>query len=487
MRATQPQMLSTTRCSRSTLRAIAVAVALLPCAGVDRARAIELSPCTLPELKAAARCGSINVAENPQLPGSRQLAIHFALVTATQGPALPDPIVPLMGGPGEDAIGAAALYAEQFASLLTNRDLLLVDQRGTGQSAPLHCELFSADQPAASLRDVFPLAAVKRCERTLSKHADLTQYGYLRFSNDLEQVRVALGYGPLNIFAGSYGTRAAAVYMRAHPNSVRTAYLGSVVPIDVAQPLPMARTEEVTLDGVLRACAADAACNRAFPSLRVEFHQVVSQLTAGVSVSVAGVAGKAPLDRGRVAEWIRSRLYRPKGAASVPWLIHRAYLGDWDPIVQGILSGARHTDSDLSLGLLFAITCSEDLPFLDQSDIAAQTRGTFLSEYRVRQQEAACSAWPRASLPTGYRAVVDSQVPTMFVSGDADGVAPLWYTRHAAPGFSERVEVLARGQGHTEWSECVAELYRRFVLSGSTHELGNTVCEPMVRPAFKTE
>ena len=480
-------MPSTTRCSRFTIRAFALAASLLSFAAIGRERAIELLPCTLPDLKGAVRCGSINVAENPQRPGGRQLAIHFAIVTSTQGPALPDPIVPLMGGPGEDAMGAAALYAEQFSSLLTNRDLLLVDQRGTGQSAPLHCELFSTHQPAASLRDVFPLAAVKRCERNLRIHADLTQYGYLRFSNDLEQVRVALGYGPLNIFAGSYGTRAAAVYMRAHPNSVRTAYLGSVVPIDVAQPLPMARTEEVTLDGVLRACAADAACNRAFPSLRAEYHQVVSQLTAGVSVSVAGVAGKAPLDRGRVAEWIRSRLYRPKDAASVPWLIHRAYLGDWDPIVQGILTGARRTDSDLSLGLLFAITCSEDLPFLDQSEIAPETRGTFLGDYRVHQQEAACSAWPRTLLPAGYRSAVESTVPTMFVSGDADGVAPLWYTKHAAPGFSERVEVLARGQGHTEWSECVADLYRRFVLSGSTHELGNVVCESVTRPAFKID
>jgi TAP-like protein len=263
--------------------------------------------------------------------------------------------------------------------------------------------------------------------------------------------------------------------------------LGSVVPIDVAQPLPMARTEEATLDGVLRACAADAACHRAFPSLGAEFHQFVSQLTAGVSVSVPGVAGKVPLDRGRVAEWLRSRLYRPKDAASVPWLIHRAYLGDWDPIVQGILTGARHTDSDLSLGLLFTITCREDLPFLDQGDIEAQTRGTFLGEYRVRQQQAACSVWPRAPLPSGYRAAVNSPVPTMFVSGDADGVAPLWYTQHVAPGFSERMEVLARGQGHTEWSECVADLYRRLVLSGSAHELGNAACEPVARPAFKTE
>ena len=164
------------------MRAMAMAAVLWLGTAVARADAISLSPCTLPDLKQAARCGSIEVAENPRRPTGRHLAIHFAVVAATQGRASSDPIVPLMGGPGEDAISAASLYAEQFASLLGSRDLLLVDQRGTGQSAPLHCDLYSAERPAASLRDVFPSDAVKDCQRILSKRADLTQCGYLRFA-----------------------------------------------------------------------------------------------------------------------------------------------------------------------------------------------------------------------------------------------------------------------------------------------------------------
>ena len=150
--------------------------------------------------------------------------------------------------------------------------------------------------------------------------------------------------------------------------------------------------------------------------------EVASQASLPASLfRLPGIAGKVPLARGRVAEWIRSNLYRPKDAANVPWLIHRAYMGDWQPIVDGILAGARQTDFNLSLGLLFAITCSEDVPFLDQNEITAKTRGTFLGDYRVRQQQAACSSWPTASLPIGYREPVNSRVQTMFVSGDADG------------------------------------------------------------------
>ncbi len=179
--------------------------------------AIELSYCKLLGVPQPARCGVLEVAENPNQPAGRRLRISVALIPATGGKSLPDPIVILMGGPGEDAIGAAEIYAEQFTTLRQDRDILLVDQRGTGRSGALNCALFSAQEPTVSLRDVFPPAAVERCEQNLRVGADLTQYTYDRFANDLEQVRQALGYGPLNLYAGSYGTRAAQVYLRMYP------------------------------------------------------------------------------------------------------------------------------------------------------------------------------------------------------------------------------------------------------------------------------
>jgi len=259
-----------------------------------------------------------------------------------------------------------------------------------------------------------------------------------------------------------------------------------VVPLDVAQPLPMARTAQAALENTLSACAADSGCRGAFPNLSVEFDQVVARLTSGVRVVIPGSTGTALLDRGRVAEWFRSMLYRPKSAVPLPWLINQAYLGNWNPIVEGILPDARDADSDLSLGLLFAITCNEDVPFLEEKEILPQTQGTFLGDYRVRQQQAACKPWPKSSLPIDYRKPVHSSVPAMFVSGDTDGGTPLWYMQHVATGFTERVEIVARGQGHTEWSDCISQLYQRFIITGSTHELVGASCEPLPRPSFKT-
>ena len=450
-------------------------------------RAVTLSSCTLLGLAQPARCGVLKVPEDTDRPDGRKLAIGVAVVPATGGRPRPDPIAVLMGGPGEDAISAAEVYARQFAPLLQDHDLLLVDQRGTGRSNALHCDLSSSEDPAASLRDLFPLSAVERCARRLRAQTDLTQYTYDRFAHDLEQVRHALRYGPMNLFAGSYGTRAAQVYVRMYPESVRTAYLGSVVPIDVAMPLPFAKAEQTAIEKMLEACAADSKCNAAFPSLREEFRQISAQLGSGpVDVQIPGQGGRAPMYGGRVAEWFRSKLYRPRSSVALPWMIHRASLGDWSPIAEGILSDARAADSGFSFGLFFSITCSEDIAFIREEDVAAETKGTFLGDYRVRQQQAACKLWPKASLPKHYREPVQSSVPTAFGFGDTDGAMQLWFMDHVAQGFSHSRKIVMRGQGHTEWNECVAEIYRRLVVTGSVEGGDTSGCPAIPRPPFKS-
>jgi pimeloyl-ACP methyl ester carboxylesterase len=388
------------------------------------------------------------------------------------------------GGPGEDAIGSAGFFAQRFAPLLDDRDLLLVDQRGTGKSGALPCTLYSAGDPAASMRDVFPIAAVKRCARRLKARADLTQYTYDRFASDLEQARRGLGYGALNLYAGSYGTRAAQVYIRSFPASVRTAYLGSAVPLDAANPLPFAKTAQAALDMLFSACTADAACRAAYPQLREEFRAIMRKLDSdAVSAELPARARDANLDRGRVAEWMRSKLYRPKSATMLPWMIHRAYAGDWSALVKDLLSDAHDGNSALSFGLFFSITCSEDVAFIHQQDIATETQGTFLGDYRVKQQQAACKEWPTRTLPKDYRAPITSAVPTLFVSGDADGGTPLWYADHVAAGFSNRIQIIVKGQGHTEWSDCLARLYQQLVRGGAVSGL-NPSCPDVPRPPF---
>jgi len=446
---------------------------------------IVLASCRFADLTRAARCGALSVPENPDKPGGRRLSISVAVIPAAKAPAHADPIVLLQGGPGEDSISSVGFYAERFAPLLEDRDLLLIDQRGTGKSGAMPCVLYSATDPAASLRDVFPPAAVKRCARRLEARADLTQYTFDRFANDLEQVRRSLGYGALNLYSGSYGTRAAQVYIRSFPASVRTAYLGSAVPMDAANPLPFAKTAEAALETLFNSCDADAACRAAFPKLREEFRAAKLRLDSGtVRVSIPAPPGMATLYRGRVAEWMRSRLYRPRSSTMLPWMIHRAYAGDWNPLAKELLADAHDADPAFSFGLFLSITCSEDVAFIRERDIATETQGTFLGDYRVRQQQAACKEWPTRTLPKDYRTPVLSAVPTLFVSGDADGGTPLWYAKRVAAGFANHLQVIIKGQGHTEWSDCIAQLYERLVRSGAVTGL-SPACPAVPRPPFK--
>jgi pimeloyl-ACP methyl ester carboxylesterase len=470
------------------------ALALIPCAAVTgaaqkephevAASAVVLTPCHLPGLAEPARCGVLETPENSQRPDGRRLQIAVAVLPAT-GTAVADPLVPLMGGPAEQTISEAAYFAELFAPLRTDHDILLVDQRGTGRSDTLRCDLYSADDPAASLRHLYPPAAVRRCLQRLETRADLTQYTYENFANDLEHVRRALGYGKMNLFGGSYGTRAAQVIMRTYPDSVRTAYLGSAVPIDIATPLTMAKSAQTALEATFHACTAEAACNAAFPKLRQEFNQVVAQLESGRARTTVA-ARTVAIDRGRVMEWFRAMNYRPGTAAELPFMIHRAALGDWSAFVEGIMSNARNADAGVSFGLFFAITCNDDVAYIREEDIVRETQGTFLGDYRVRQQQAACKDWPRVSRAADYRRPVRSTVPTLFVSGDTDGATPLWMTQRVAPGFPNRFEVVLAGRGHTEPSDCIPRLYERFVRSGTVRGLDASACRPVPRPPFRT-
>lgn len=447
---------------------------------------LKTSNCQLPNIAREVRCGQLAVAEDPDHPEGRRILVHFAILKASSDKSLPDPIVVLMGGPGEEAIASADIYAEEFKSLLDDRDLLLVDQRLTGRSAPARCQLYSSKNVAATLRDFFPPAAVEKCRRLLEPLVDLKHYTFPDFARDLEQVRIALGYGQLNLFSGSYGTRAAQAFLRQFPHSVRTNYLGSPVPID-ANPIDFAKTEDTALNFTFSNCEKDPTCHAAFPNVRAEFQEVLARLDEGnVSVWPPDSPRSVTLTRGRVVEWIRSKLYRPKDAAEVPLIVHRAFKNDWSPIVAGILSGFAGADEDLSWGLFFSISCSEDMPFLSESDIRAQTEHTALGDYRIRQQQSACRKWPRAALPQGYRNPIHSAVPTLIVTGDLDGGTPLWFADRVAAEFSHQVTVVARGQGHTEWSDCLAGLFARLVRTGSLVELQGASCPPVPTPPFKT-
>lgn len=451
-----------------------------------RAATLQLSSCTVPNLERPARCGTLDVAENPDKLDGRRIALKIVVVPATGAKALPDPVVFLSGGPGQAATRDAGFMSQSLSDLNADRDLLFVDQRGTGGSAQLACPMFDVANPAANLRDVFPPAAIKRCLGELSAKADLTQYSLRHFAGDLEAVRVALGYESLNLFGFSYGTRAAQVYMRIYPKTARTAFLGSLAPMDSSVLLEFPGAAEAALNGTFAACDADAACKKTFPEARKEFATLLERLDRGeVVVSAVGSKDKVTLTRGRFAERLRSMLYSTQGAATVPWMLHQAHEGNWQPFVDSLLEFTRGVDGGLDMGLFFSITCSEDVAWLREPDIEARATKNTFGDGRIRSQQAACSQWPRYSLPAGHRDAMRTDVPTILMSGEFDPATPAVLAKRAAEGYTRRAELMLRGQAHSGWSDCVGERYARFVKQGSVDGIVDD-CPATPRPAFKT-
>ncbi len=191
---------------------------------------------------------------------------------------------------------------------------MFVDQRGTGGSNPLNCDFFNPADPQSYLGYFFPVADVRKCREQLETRADLTLYTTTIAVDDLDEIRAALGYELLNLFGASYGTRAALVYLKRHPEHVRTVTLQGVSPTNHHMPGDFPRQTERALQGVLSECATDEACSKTFSKLNVEAKAVLAQLLKGpVEVelrnSTAADRIRVKLSRDLAAEAIRYMLY----------------------------------------------------------------------------------------------------------------------------------------------------------------------------------
>ena len=230
-------------------------------------RSLALTECRLPRLSVTAQCGELSVPEDRARPDGRKIGIFVAVLPANTVAPRSDPLVILAGGPGQAASQLAPL-ASRLSEVRRTRDIVLVDQRGTGRSAPLKCAAFKPDDGIEASFDLDSVAKAGDCLRELAATGvDLKQYTTEAWVADLDAVRAALGYPQVNLWGGSYGTRVALAYLRRHPDRVRSMVLDGVAPPEMAVPRDVWLSREKALDGVLAACAASEPCRRAHPDL----------------------------------------------------------------------------------------------------------------------------------------------------------------------------------------------------------------------------
>ena len=450
--------------------AAAAAGASAPAAPAEAARvlgAMSFEPCTLSAsgspATVAAFCGTLAVPEDHARPEGRRIELAVALVPSRAKQPRPDPVFMLAGGPGQSAREAFPAAAGAFREILRKRHVVLVDQRGTGGSHPLHCR--GTDAEWAESAD--PARAREFAARCLSGlDADPRFYTTSDAVLDLEAVRRALGAPQVNLVGGSYGTRVGLEYLRRHPDRARTVVLDAVVPPELALGSEHARNLEAALDAHFARCEADADCRAQFGPPRATLERLLDELRRAPRPvryrdPVTDEVREDELTAATLAGVVRLYAYAPQLAAMVPRTLAEAAAGR--PEV--LMAQARMVDElvgeQFALGVQLSVTCAEDAGRLRVDPADARTLlGTGFVEVLLAQ----CEVWPRGRRPADFDQPVRSDRPVLLLSGELDPVTPPRYGEAVVRHLPNGRHLVLRGQGHSVMATgCAPRLVARFI------------------------
>jgi pimeloyl-ACP methyl ester carboxylesterase len=346
--------------------------------------------------------------------------------------------------------------------------------------------------PQDYLSEMYPVDYVTRMRAALEPRADLTQYTTSIAMDDLDDVRAWLGYEKIDLIGISYGTRAALVYLRQHPDRVRSAILMGVAPTDLKIPLQHARSAKRALDLLLAECAADTACHQAFPEIEREWNELLARLgRAPARVEYSPDKGgpvTVEIQRDIFAEKVRTLMYSRVSAARIPLLVHQAANGDFGPFLKETI---QERFGPLADGMYLSVTCAEDVPFIDQAEAAQANAGNPFGNYRVEQQTRACGLWPRGTIPDGYHEPVSADVPVLIMSGNVDPVTPPEQGEEVARHLPNTRHIVIAQGAHIHDGlinvECIDNVMLEFLAKGDARDLDIKCLEGIKPPPFVTD
>jgi pimeloyl-ACP methyl ester carboxylesterase len=454
--------------------------------------ALELATCAVPGTGEAARCGGIQVPENRDAANTRKIPIKIVMFPAKSAKPEPDPLFILAGGPGQSATQFAGVLIRDFAFAHDRRDIVFVDQRGTGGSNPLQCPLgesFDAVVQMVSVGVDADLPAVRACRAELERRADLRFYTTPFGMDDLDEVRKALGYEHINLWAASYGTRAALVYMRQHPGVVRSAILRALGGVDLKLPATVAPDGQRALHRLFGACAMDAACRTAYPDPELALRDVLSTLklrptTVQVTDPRTKQEHSVRVDDNVFGTTMFFLLFASDWSKEIPRIVYAAAAGDYRPLA-AFLPLTVLTAAPVHWGMRRTILCAEDIPFITEQEIRGSGRDTMVGDGSNLGLMAACKEWPAGVLPSGYNDPVKSDVPILAISGAEDPVLPPHRAEDALRWLPNATHVVVPGASHgPSFRGCTTALAKQFLETASAKDLDATCVLEHARPPF---
>ena len=459
--------------------AAALALALAGCADKPQAEAdaaqgrrfgaLVFQPCSLnsPIAKEGieAQCTTLQVAENPAEPNGRKIGLKIAWVAPeNEADALPDPIFMLAGGPGQSALQTYPGMDPAFKEARKRRHVILVDQRGTGGSNALNCDMDGDAPDTASIDAARDLA--KACVATLSKKADLRYYTTTDAVRDLETVRHALGVDKINLMGVSYGTRVAQQYALRHANHTRTVLLDSVVP----NTLPLGNIFARNLDDALALqfgqCTKDPACRDKLGDPREQLDALLAKLRANPPLVQYRDASTYALKEDRltaemVAGLVRMYAYMPLASGLLPKLIQEANGGHYAGLMALAQMMSGEMQDAMAMGMQLSVVCSEDS---ESMVTRKEDENTVLGNLMPSGMAAMCKIWPKGKVPADFHKALATQVPALVLEGEFDPVTPPRYGEAVVKALPNGRLFVLKGQGHNViGAGCMPKLFTQFI------------------------
>jgi pimeloyl-ACP methyl ester carboxylesterase len=408
-------------------------------------------------------CGYLSVPTDRSDPGSATVDLAVAVLHAVEA-AHPDPVLYLTGGPGGSAL--AELEAWTGDGLLAGRDVVLLDQRGTGWSRPsLGCpELVDAEDDHEALQSCR--------DRLLDSGVDLDAFRTADIAADVADLREALGYDEWNLWGSSYGTRVALAVLRDHPEGIRSVVLEGAYPPQVDAYADTVAAGVSAVEGFMEACAADAACDSAYPELYATFVDTVVRLDQEPVVLDDGTE----LDGLGFAEAVVAGLGQSSAIGLLPAWIAAITEGDTEPLDALVERRGRTQDGSDSDGLFYVVECAEEIAHsqlagadadevpdvleVDPDDAVAASQAAI-----VASTVEACELWAPAPVATSAKAPISSDVPALVVNGALDPQTPPWWAEQAAEGLPNGQLVIAPGMGHDviDAHACTRGIFEAFI------------------------
>jgi pimeloyl-ACP methyl ester carboxylesterase len=441
------------------------------------AASLHLAPCTI--AGTAARCGTFDVRESAH--SSRVLPLKVIVFSAREHND--SAVFPFSGGPGIATTPGAEDQVKIFGAELRRHDVVLVDQRGTGGSAPLRCPTAQKKHARELIEgELFPLPFIRDCRQEIEKHSDLTAYTTPQFTDDVDALRRALGYESINIVGISYGTRSALTFLERHPKSVHSLLLEGPLPPQNPMPLETARDAQAVLDRIISECRADSACTASFPDITGDLTKILAALDAKPARFDAGQY-HVTMTRGGFGEFLRSQMYSAERQRLIPLMLHLAAAGDWRWIGTYWL---RYRDGWYDdIGPFLSISCPGDIRWIDPIVIPVATANTFLGDYRVRRQVAACQAWESGRIPPVTIPAAD--IPVLILTGDRDPVTPSRWAELLQSQLPRARTIVLANSGHAESNDCSLALEIAFFDTGSFDHLDDSCAKTTPRRPYATK